>query len=238
MSLDVTREAGLRYREGQVLFNLGNAHWSNQSGYELANRHWQEAALIFRQVGAKNYLAFSKQMSASSKISLGKFEEAERELNEVRDIYSSLDNIQSMLYVDLDLASLTLDRGLIRQAQKQLHEILDASADYSYIHGHAASLLSIVYLNLNQIDKASEYLSLSQQLEWFDSRPSFVFIPASIEHAKGNFKTAVETAIDIRERLQDSWTDEHEKVLMILRSDLRNDTSSIDDYGNILPLSN
>lgn len=229
------REFGFKLREAQAIFNIGNTLWLKTLDPDLALDKYDEAARIFRKLGANFYLAFTKQMSGGVKISSKRYDLAKRDLNEAALIFKELGNEQSLFWVDLDLADIAISELKYAEGEKLALTAFDTAGELTYVKSHASGLLVVIYLNTQQLDKAKYYIEERDKHEWYDPRPVFSMFKASYAHANGDLKTAVLISNKLKIELGDNWKPGHQAFADVFAADLAANERSLFDYGANFP---
>ncbi|MGJ8679240.1 winged helix-turn-helix domain-containing protein [Paraglaciecola sp.] len=233
IALATFQEHHFKLREAQALLNLGNTIWVGKSDADLANHYYQQAADLFRHLGAKNYVVYAKHMAAGVKVSSGRFVNAKRELNEVVSLYRSLQDKEGVLIAQSDLTLATLEEGNYLEAEKIGVAVYNESGEqYTYPRSIISAYLALIYLNLGQFEQAKIYIEEREKYDWFDPRPGFSLLPASYAHATGNFELAVKLCDKVKQRLNGQWQAGHQKYADAFAQDLMSGQTSITDYAN------
>lgn len=234
LALDTFQKHDFKLREAQALLNIGNTIWLGQNNYELSNQYYQQAADIFRQLGARNYLAYAKNMAAGTKISTKRYKIAKRELKETAKLYQEFGDTEGVLIVEADLVLIALKEQDFAQALDMGLAVYQKSGEqFTYPKSIVSAYLALIYLNLNQVENAKIYIEQRNQYDWFDPRPEFAMIPASYAHSIGDYQQAVKLCEKLKVRLGENWNSGHENYFNAFKQDLAQGNSSIKDYANL-----
>lgn len=234
-ALAVYQKFGFKLREAQAIFNLANTIWLKTQDTDLVLDKYAQAARIFRQLGSNSYLAYSKHMSGAVKVSSKRYDLAKRDLNEAISLFEALDDPQSVLWVDLDLANIALAQLNYAEAESIALSAYNRAGEITYIKAHTSALLAIAYLKTKQLDKAKRFIDERTNYEWFDPRPMFSMLDASYAHASGDLQKAVDLSALVKTRLGVEWQAGHDAFSEAFAADLRANKRSLIDYGAAFP---
>jgi len=200
-------------RSAQALHNLGNTVWVGSGDQALATEFYQQAITLFRQLGSRHYLAMAKHQLVGIVIAQGHLKQAIRQLEEIKTIYQQINNIESALLVDADLAIIAFKQHDLSKAIELSTQTFKHSDDYAYPRTFSAALSAFFYLHQEQPHQATGYLKVVQQAQWNDPRPWFIMLPATYQHQLGQYNRAVKEAKEIKKQLGEQWNADHQRYL-------------------------
>ncbi|OJF68369.1 hypothetical protein BK026_05965 [Alteromonas sp. V450] len=205
--------AGYGSGEGKVLFNLGNVYLS-QMDLESAVDHYQQAKDVFIRYGLTGYALFARHQIATTNLQRGDVLNVENELKLLIQAYQGNGDMEGEMTAYNDLALVSMVQENYEQAAQRAEEALEnlAKTELSYLKNHAIHLGAKAYLMLGNAGKA-EALLTQLEGEWSDQRSGYVFINAHLTLVKGDAALALAQAYSLKEKMAESWTPEHEKVL-------------------------
>lgn len=229
-ALEIFREHGYKLREAQTTFNLGNVNYA-LSDLVAAEERYQSAATMFRKLGATQFLAYVRYALSAVKLAQGRLDQAEKDFLELQAHNREIGNTEGELLIYCELGMIEMLRGKPEKAAPLLRTAYDRSGEtYTYAKSWASGLLVIAYLNMAQPAMAGPYLDEREKSGWFDSRAPLVFVTASYAHASGDYAGAVQSAHDIRSRIGEQWSEEHDEWLRAFQQSVDNGTPTITDY--------
>ncbi len=219
-SLEQYKLAKFGSGEGKALYNLANVYLyalEKQKAIDL----YIAAREIFKKYGMTGYALMAKHQIANTSIYLGRVQYAEGELRALITAYKKVGDLEGELTAETDLILVSLEKNDHKEAEMRAQRLLKRlePTEFSYLHNHALVLAVRCNLEMNNIAKAEEYYNRFDS-EWNDIRPGFIFIPAYIQHGKGNFAEAVSMVKKVKEDLGDSWSSEHQTILEQLEASL------------------
>ncbi len=199
--------------QGKVYYNMGNVFLSSDDK-QKSLEHYLKAKEIFIKYGLNGYTLMAKHMIASTNTSLGKIQDAERELRSLIKDYKKNGNLEGELRVLSDLVEVSMkknDHNTANALNDRLLEKLELT-DFSSLKNHTLALGVMCNIKLKNLQKADTYFKRIDG-EWNDKRASFILLSAYLQHAKGDLEGAVKLANTIKLNLTEDWTQTHQEIL-------------------------
>ena len=175
---------------------------------------FRRAETLFRKLENKRYIAMVLLSHGNTLLRIGKSSQARQVLENARKLYAELHDKEGTLYVKAYEAEVDIDDGEYQQAIDELLKLNKELATTTLVHHKSLTsvFMARAYANLHQLDKAQEYLRVSNEYQFTPYRDVYRLLPAHIKYEQHQFEAAVNLAEEIKRR-PGEWSSNAERVL-------------------------